>query len=100
MPPAVKTTPAHESQEPATVPVQEPSVAADDQSVAPNSTAPNYADYAVVAARHPWRWVGTVIVAALAAAVLYSLVSNPRWEWGVVAQWFTAESILRGLGRH
>lgn len=99
MPPAVKTTQAHAGQQPATEAEQEPSVAEDDPSSAPNSAAPNYADYAVVAARHPWRWVGTVIVAALAAAVLYSLVSNPRWEWGVAAQWFTAESILRGLGQ-
>src|SRR5699024_5046136 len=33
----------------------------------------------------------------LVAAVLFSFVTNPRWEWGVVARWFLAESILRGL---
>ena len=29
--------------------------------------------------------------------MLWSFVTNPRWEWGVVAQWFFAESIIRGL---
>jgi len=68
--------------------------------VTPSDTTDSaIADYKVVAAVHPWRWVGTVVVAGIAAAILYSLITNPRWEWGVVAQWFTAESILRGLGQ-
>lgn len=58
----------------------------------------DYSDYPVVAARHPWRWAGTALVALFVAAVLWSLLTNPRWEWDVVAQWFTAESVLRGLG--
>lgn len=60
-------------------------------------TDENYATYAVVPARHPWRWAGTALTALVVGAVAWSLVTNPRWEWGVVAQWFTAESILRGL---
>ena len=51
----------------------------------------------VVPARHPGRIVLAVLVGLLAAAVLWSFVTNPRWEWGVVAQWFFAESIIRGL---
>ncbi|WP_422116279.1 amino acid ABC transporter permease [Brachybacterium sp. UNK5269] len=51
----------------------------------------------VVPARHPGRVVLAVLVGLLVAAVAYSFVTNPRWEWGVVAQWFFAESILRGL---
>ncbi|ATG56123.1 amino acid ABC transporter permease [Brachybacterium ginsengisoli] len=51
----------------------------------------------VVPARHPGRVVLAVVVGLVVAAVLYSFVTNPRWEWGVVAQWFFAESILRGL---
>ncbi|OUM45174.1 amino acid ABC transporter permease [Arthrobacter sedimenti] len=61
-------------------------------------TAHDYSGYPVVAARHPWRWAGTALVALFVAAVLWSLLTNPRWEWDVVAQWFTAESVLRGLG--
>lgn len=51
----------------------------------------------VVPARHPGRTVLAVVVGLVVAAVLYSFVTNPRWEWGVVAQWFFAESIIRGL---
>ncbi|GAA1488723.1 amino acid ABC transporter permease [Brachybacterium sacelli] len=51
----------------------------------------------VVPVRHPGRVVLAVVVGLLVAAVLYSFVTNPRWEWGVVAQWFFAESIIRGL---
>ena len=59
------------------------------------------ADYyakGIVPARHPGRWVGTVVVGLALAGILYSLTTNPRWEWNVVAQWFTAESVIRGLG--
>ncbi|MEA5456317.1 amino acid ABC transporter permease [Sinomonas sp. JGH33] len=58
---------------------------------------PDYAAYAVVPARHPWRWAGTAVVALVTLAILWSLATNPRWEWGVVAQWFTAQSVLAGL---
>ena len=51
----------------------------------------------VVPARHPGRVVLAVLAGLVVAAVLYSFITNPRWEWGVVAQWFFAESILRGL---
>lgn len=51
----------------------------------------------VVPAKHPGRVVLAVVVGLLVALVLYSFVTNPRWEWGVVAQWFFAESIIRGL---
>ncbi|MDP5228596.1 MULTISPECIES: amino acid ABC transporter permease [Arthrobacter] len=58
---------------------------------------PPAAELRVVKARHPGRWVGTVVVALLLAGVAWSLATNPRWEWGVVAQWFTAQSVLTGL---
>ncbi|MDN6400278.1 MAG: amino acid ABC transporter permease [Brachybacterium sp.] len=51
----------------------------------------------VVPARHPGRAVLAVVGGLVVAAVLYSFVPNPRWEWGVVAEWFFAESIIRGL---
>ena len=59
--------------------------------------ATDYADYRLVPARHPWRWVGTAVVALGVAGIAWSLATNPRWEWGVVAQWFTAQSIVNGL---
>ena len=64
----------------------------------PQEQEPDYSSYSVVSGRSPWRWAGTAVVTILVLAAAYSLLTNPRWEWGVVAQWFTAESILRGLG--
>ena len=61
------------------------------------ASGPDYSGFAVVPARHPLRWAGTAVVALLVAGVLWSLVTNPRWEWGVVAQWFTAQSVVAGL---
>lgn len=51
----------------------------------------------VVPARHPGRVALAVLVGLVVAAVLFSFVTNPRWEWGVVARWFLAESIVDGL---
>jgi polar amino acid transport system permease protein len=51
----------------------------------------------VVPARHPGRWVATAAVAVLLAMVVNSLVTNPRWEWGVVGAYLTEESIVRGV---
>lgn len=48
--------------------------------------------------RRPLRWVGSVLVLILAAQLLYFFVSNPRFQWEVVASWFTAESVIRGVG--
>ena len=64
----------------------------------PARAVTDYSGYKVVAAKHPWRWVGTAVVALGVVAILFSLATNPRWEWDVVAQWFTAESVIRGLG--
>jgi polar amino acid transport system permease protein len=50
-----------------------------------------------VPARHPWRWVATVIVLIVVAALLKGILTSPRFQWDVVRQYFTSSSILRGL---
>lgn len=50
----------------------------------------------VVARRSPLRVVGIVAVIALAALLGYVLATNPRFEWAVVARYFTAEAVLEG----
>ena len=50
-----------------------------------------------VPTRHLGRWVASVVVVVLALAVLQSLLTNPRFEWDVVAHWFTSPQILHGL---
>ncbi|MDL2407054.1 amino acid ABC transporter permease/ATP-binding protein [Rhizobium calliandrae] len=59
----------------------------------------DYSRYRIVPARHPGRLVGTIFAALVIAAALYSTFTNPRWGWGVFAQWFFAEPVLVGLGR-
>ncbi|WP_441414694.1 amino acid ABC transporter permease [Arthrobacter sp. 2MCAF14] len=78
-------------------PTAEASQSAAAQSAAAHSAPTDYSGYKLVPARHPWRWVGTVLVALGVVAVAWSLATNPRWEWGVVAQWFTAQSVVNGL---
>ncbi|MFS8102477.1 amino acid ABC transporter permease [Lentzea alba] len=52
----------------------------------------------VVAARHPWRWVGVVAVLVLVAQFVHGLVTNPAWDWPTFARYFTAQSILTAVG--
>lgn len=59
----------------------------------------DYSRYKIVPARHPGRLAGTVFATVVIAAILYSTFTNPRWGWGVFAEWFFAEPILVGLGR-
>ena len=51
----------------------------------------------VYAARHPARWVATAIVAVLVAMIISSLLTNTKWEWGIVWQYLTWPSVLSGL---
>jgi polar amino acid transport system permease protein len=59
----------------------------------------DYSHFRIVPARYPARTAGTVFAVLVIAVVLYSTLTNPRWGWGVFAQWFFAEPVLEGLGR-
>jgi polar amino acid transport system permease protein len=59
----------------------------------------DYAHYRVVPAKHHARTAGTVLAILLIAIVLNSVLGNPRWGWGVFAQWFFAGPVLEGLLR-
>ena len=52
----------------------------------------------VLPARHPWRSLASMLGVIVILVIVWALITNPRWQWGVVAQWFTAASIMRGLG--
>jgi polar amino acid transport system permease protein len=51
----------------------------------------------VVPRRRPGQWVAAAAVLVLFAMVVNTLVTNPRFQWGVVAAYFGEASILRGL---
>lgn len=43
------------------------------------------------------RWLLWLVTLAIAAGFLWLVANNENFEWGVVAKWITADSILRGL---
>jgi polar amino acid transport system permease protein len=47
--------------------------------------------------RHPGRWVAGGIVAILLATVIRSVATNPRFDWGVVGDYFFSSRIVHGL---
>ena len=61
--------------------------------------APISAPQTVVPLRHPWTWVASGVVALVAGLVLFSVATNPGFEWPVVAQYMFDEQILIGLSR-
>lgn len=52
-----------------------------------------------VPVRHPGRWLAAVVVAVLAAMLVHTLVTNPRYQWDVIGTYFTSTVIIDGLGR-
>lgn len=51
----------------------------------------------IVPARHPWRWAASLVVLVLLAMALNALVTNPAWDWPVVAQYLLYETVLRSV---
>jgi polar amino acid transport system permease protein len=54
-------------------------------------------DIKAVPVKHPLRWVMAVLVAVLAADIVWSAASNPRFQWGVFGDFFFDSRILHGL---
>ncbi len=51
----------------------------------------------IVPLRRPWLWLGSAVVAVLAALVALSIFRNPHIQHGVIVQYQFAPAILRGL---
>jgi polar amino acid transport system permease protein len=47
--------------------------------------------------RRPGRWIAGVLVLVLAATVVRSLVTNPRFEWGLVGDYFFTHQVVHGV---
>jgi polar amino acid transport system permease protein len=47
--------------------------------------------------RHPWRWLSAVIVLAVAADAVYTLVTAPDLHWEVVGSFLGGRLILQGI---
>ncbi|MET1073364.1 MAG: ABC transporter permease subunit, partial [Umezawaea sp.] len=66
--------------------------------LAPPPTTRTAPANAVVPLRRPGRWISAVLVLVMLAAAVRSVVTNDAFQWGVVAEYFTADVVLRGLG--
>jgi polar amino acid transport system permease protein len=53
----------------------------------------------VVPLRHPWTWAASALAVLVAGVVLYSVATNPAFQWPVVAEYMLDGQILAGLAR-
>ncbi|CAM5391104.1 hypothetical protein SVIOM342S_10250 [Streptomyces violaceorubidus] len=51
----------------------------------------------IVPHRRPGQWTAAAVVLVLLALAVNSVLRNDAFQWGVVADWFTSDSVLRGL---
>lgn len=51
----------------------------------------------IVANRHYGRWISALLVLLLLGTITHSVLNNPRFEWQVVIDSFTEDSILQGV---
>jgi len=63
------------------------------------SAGPRPEEIKAVPVKHPGRWVAAAVVLVLFAMLVHALVTNPRFHWETVGQYFAAHEIIAGLGR-
>ncbi len=63
---------------------------------APDQQAQQPEDIKALPVRHPGRWVAAAIVLLIAVAVVNSVVTNPRFHWGVVGHYLFDSRITHG----
>lgn len=51
----------------------------------------------IIGKRYYGRWFSALVVLLLLAGLMHSIFNNPRFEWHVVAESFTEESIISGV---
>ena len=51
----------------------------------------------LVGARHPGQWISAAVLLVLLVMVVHTLVTNGRFQWGIVGSYFASGSVLRGL---
>lgn len=69
-----------------------------EQVAAPSDLA-SVEDYRVIGRPRPLMWLSTIVVLVLVFFAIRSIITNPRFEWHVVAEYFFSTSVLQGLWR-
>ncbi|MFP3521523.1 amino acid ABC transporter permease [Pantoea sp. SIMBA_072] len=54
-------------------------------------------DLKIVSKRYYGRWLSALVVLLCVVAMAHSMINNPRFEWRIIAENFTAPSILQGV---
>jgi polar amino acid transport system permease protein len=67
------------------------------RTLEPPAPSGGAAEIKAVPVRHPGRWVAAVVVLVIAATVVNSVATNPRFEWGLVRHYFFSSQVLHGL---
>jgi polar amino acid transport system permease protein len=67
-----------------------------DSTPSPDDRVPPAAITAIPV-RHPWRWVGAIVVLAVAAQVIGTVVTAPGLHWEVVWQYLFFPRVLQGV---
>jgi polar amino acid transport system permease protein len=67
-----------------------PLSAPDQQAQAPD-------DIKAIPVRHPGRWVAAAIVLVIVVAAVNSVVTNPRFQWGIVGHYLFDSRITHGV---
>ena len=50
-----------------------------------------------IPARHPGRWIATALVAYLAVALVWGIMTAPGFQWDVFREYFFSRSVLDGI---
>ncbi|MDQ7909970.1 amino acid ABC transporter permease [Phytohabitans sp. ZYX-F-186] len=66
-------------------------------SVLPKTRQDDEHSMVIVRRRHPWRWAGWVAAAVIVVSVAVSFLTNPNYQWGIVAGYLFDRRILDGL---
>ncbi|MFT4228804.1 MAG: amino acid ABC transporter permease [Microbacterium sp.] len=69
-----------------------------EHDATPKRSRIDLADARIVPTRHWFRWTLSVLIIFVAAQFAWSLITNPKYEWGVFAQYFFSEPVLIGIG--
>ncbi|MFJ8432401.1 amino acid ABC transporter permease [Kitasatospora sp. NPDC094019] len=52
-----------------------------------------------VRARYPWRWAAGLAALVVLGQFAHGLATNPGWDWATFRVYFSADTILRAVGR-
>jgi polar amino acid transport system permease protein len=54
-------------------------------------------DIRAVPVRHPGRWVGAIVVIAIAASIVRAIVTNTNFQWHIVGSYLTSSRVMHGV---